>query len=345
MRNHRLVFLALILVGCTRPPITVFVDLDRVTLDSALAKADKPWKPEQSNQLAPATKVIPGEPAKDIENLKSDQKLAIRKEVDKQVSEAVATISLRLQDYYSREIDDFYKTEFAKLVPIKQGLNESFLKEIRFIFEASAQKRGPVLTRLSFLTKFPPPENLIPIEGENLKPVEVKRRTEIRNLQTTLVTIDHDYEVDVRRIESQNANVLESETEKVLELLKQRQKEIDLRAADEAAKLVHQFSTGLSQRIFSRYTFHLSEIPTKTVNFPKMAPPGEVPRVTFDRNQLNRNEKAEMTKELDSFLSLNHYQRAASADRAKDVTKEFIEWRMNLKSGHWENWQKPSAQK
>jgi hypothetical protein len=344
MLNRRLFFLSFVLVGCSHQQELVFVDLSSISLSEA-----KPTSVTNvaSSGLATAqgTKTIPGEPEVVIENLKADEKAAIRLEVEKETNDAVETISRHLHDYYSREIDDFYKAQFAKLQPFKQSLTEKYLTDIRAIFEKSATKRGPLLTRLTLLTEFPPSEKLIPIdEKESPSPGE-KRRKEIRELQKSLIEIDFDYETAIASLVAKNSATVDQETERIFAVIAAKQSEIDQRALAEATKLVRRFSNVLSQRIFSRYTFLLKEIPTKTINFPKMPVQSGVPRVTFDRNQLSRNERVELSKELEAFLSLNHYQRAAASDGAKDVTKEFIEWRTNLKSGHWESWQKSSAPK
>ncbi|MEI8281958.1 MAG: hypothetical protein WCG75_06105 [Armatimonadota bacterium] len=302
-------------------------------------------KPDQGNLELPSSKTIPGQPQVEIENLKADDKKAIQAEVEKETDNAIQIISKRLHGYYSREIDDFYKVEFSKLGPYKQGLTERYLLEIRTIFEATAKKRGPILTRLTFMTKFPPNVNIVPFDEKSLSPFEVKRQTEIQNLKRSLVALDHQYDQDIIDLEKKNASKLEAESERILATIAARQKQIDIRAADEATKLVRRFSSGISDRIFSRYTFQLKELPTKTVNFPKMPAQVAVPRVTFERNLQNRDDRADLTKELEAFLSLNHYSRVTDARGAKDVTKEFIEWRTNLKSGHWESWQKSSAQK
>jgi hypothetical protein len=280
-----------------------------------------------------------------VENLKSDEKAAIVKEVEQETKTAIMTISGRLLDYYSREIDDFYKAEFSKLVPFKASLTEDYLKKIRAIFEKSAQKRGPILTRLWLMTEGPPPIEPIPLEGKDISKAEATRRIKIRTLQDEIKQLDSDYDLAVRDLESKNLGEIDSEFEKHQKNYDDKKKEIDERAKNEAMKLVKNFTSSLSQRIFSRYSFHLKEIPAKTVNFPKMSAQPEVPRVTFERNQVSRNEQVELAKELDTFLILKHYQRANSAVGARNVTKEFIEWRTNLKSGHWESWQKSSAQK
>ena len=345
MLNRKLIVLVFVVVGCSKPPETVFVDLSLVPIKPPIHNAAANIKPEVPPSISLDSKTIPGVASMEVENLRSDEKIAIRKEVDKETNDAIGTISRRLQDYYSREIDDFYKTEFAKLVPFKKSLVSEYLIDIRGIFEEAANKRGPLLTRLSFLTEFPPPEQLIPIDGENRSPGDIKRRTEIRDLQRKIIAIDQEYEANLTKRENRNSVKLDQETEAIRAKLIDKQKEIDRRASSEAERLVKRFSSSLSQRIFSRYTFQLKEIPTKTVNFPKMNALPQVPGVTFDGTKTTAGEKEELGKELVTFLSLNRYQRVPKPDGAKNVTKEFIEWRTNLKSGHWENWQKSSAQK
>ncbi len=345
MQNRRLVFFVFILTGCSRQPATVTVDLGQVPVLVSHPISIRQLKPDQGNLDVPSAKTIPGQPEVEIENLRADDKKAIQAEVEKETDNAIHTISKRLQGYYSREIDDFYKAEFSKLGPYNQTIREDSLREIRTIFEASAKKRGPVLTRLTFMTKFPPNVNIIPFNEKSLTPLEIKRQTEILNLKRSLVALDHQYDQDIIDLEKRNTSKLEAKTERILASIAARQKQIDVRAEDEATKLVKRFSSGISERIFSRYTFQLKELPTKTVNFPKMPAQVGVPRVTFERNLLNRDDRADLSKELEAFLSLNHYTRVTESQGAKDVTKEFIEWRTNLKSGHWESWQKSSAQK
>jgi hypothetical protein len=344
MRNLRLLLLPVVLVGCRQQSSVVFVDLDLVPISKQ--KPSPTAKPQSRviESSSPNSRTIPGESEKTVENLKADKKAAIRAEVDKETNDAIETISKRLQTYYSREIDDFYKAQFAKLVPYKQSLARDHFADIRAVFESSAMKRGPLLTRLTFLTEFPPPEkDLIPFDTENTNVSKKKREEEIRSLQNSIIQIDLEYESAIRALESKNSSKIDQEAERILAVIAAKQTEIDQRASAEASRLVKRFSSSLSQRIFSRYT--LKEIPTKTVKFPQMDVQSDVPRVTFDWNQLIGNERAELNKELEAFLSLNKYERAVSANGAKDVTKEFIEWRTNLKSGHWENWQRSSAQK
>ena len=345
MQNRRLIYLALILVGCSRQPESVFVDLDMVVLNQPKPGPASQLKPENSIQALAPSRSIPGEAASEIENLKADEKIAIRKEVDKETNDAIATISKRLVDYYGREIDDFYKVQFAKLVPLKQTLDQELLVDSRKIFEKSARRRAPVLTRLTFLTKFPPTIEQTPVGGTSLVDPNPKKTTEIQDLKRLLVEIDRQFEDEMDKLDQRRSSKLVSETDNILTVISSKQKEIDAGAVIEATNLVKRFSTGITSRIFSKYTFQLKEIPTKTVNFPKMPAQPGIPRVTFQWNQLNQDDKIELTKELEAFLSLNHYRRVTKVEGAKDVTKEFIEWRTNLKSGHWENWQKSSAQK
>ena len=344
MLNPRYLLVPLILVGCKQESSRVFVDLDLVAKSQSTFASSSQPKADLSTTNSPSQKVIPGEAERLVENLRADEKAAIRQEVEKETNEAIATISESLQDYYSREIDDFYKAEFAKIQPFKQALLVKSMQEARTIFEESAKLRGPLLTKLTLLTEFPPPEDLIPIEGKNNSQYEVKRRLEIRSIQQEIIRLDKEYKLAIMDIDTSDNNKIIQESNRILAVIAMKQTEIDDRAAKEASSLVKRFSNSLSQRIFSRYTFQLKEIPTKTVNFPKMAAQSGIPRVTFDRNQLTRNERSELTKELEAFLSLKHYQRALEASGAKDVTKEFIEWRTNLKSGHWESLQKSSAQ-
>lgn len=345
MRNLRLIFVPFVIIGCGPRATNVFVDLDLVTLTPAKAPLISKTRADISASPNVGSRMIPGEPEKVIENLKADEKAAIRREVENETNDAIETISKRLQDYYSREIDDFYNAEFAKMVPFKSAQIEEYLQHIRILFEAAAAKRGPLLTKLWLLTDGPPPVELVPLDAKGLSKYQEAKMVKIRGLQEKINKIDQEYELATRELETKNLRDIDKEFDAHQQNFEAKKREIDQRAAAEATRLVRRFSSGLSQRIFSKYTFQLKEIPTKTVNFPKMAAQSGIPRVTFDRNQLVRNERAQLTKELEAFLSLNHYQRVVEADGAKDVTKEFIEWRTNLKSGHWETWQKSSAPK
>lgn len=342
MRNSKYLCLLLLLAGCSPARELVYVDIDKIPLPKSKSNQVPIPKADEQRGATIRSKTLPGESATEVENLRAAEKMKIRQEIEVETKSAIGTITERLQDYYQREVDEFYRTESEKLVPLKSKLNEDYLRDIRSIFEASAKKRGPVLTRLSFLTEFPPPEKLVPLEGEDLTKREKAKRTEIRNLQRSILELDKEYDDEVSKLNAKNAALFEKEVDNLQELLKQKQKEIDARAAEEASRLVRRFSSGLSERIFSRYTFQLKEIPTKTVNFPKIEAQPGIPRVPFDRARLDADDKAELAKELETFLNLKRYERSPVLAGARDVTTEFIEWRTNLKSGHWENWQKSS---
>ena len=348
MRNRKyhysLIFLApVLLASCSPSRERVYVDIDKIPLTQPKPSTISVPKPNDSGSPTIASRSIPGEKSTEVENLRADEKRLIRQEIELETKSAIGTITERLQDFYKREVDEFYKTESEKLIPFKSQQQEEYLLKIRDIFEASAKKRGPVLTRLSFLTEFPPPQKLVPIDGEDLTKKEKAKRTEIRDLQRSIAEIDKEYAKEVEALDGEFSALFEQQVESLQDLLKQKQSEIDSRAADEATRLVRRFSSGLAERIFSRYTFQLKEIPTKTVNFPKIADQPGIPRVPFDRARLDKDDKIELTKELDTFLSLKRYERSPVSNGARDVTTEFIEWRTNLKSGHWEGWQKSST--
>lgn len=348
MRNPNylpLLFL-FVLAGCSPAPELVYVDIDQVPLiPPKIPVRATPPRPSENSPTIVQQRTVGGVPGVDIENLRAEEKQIIRQEVRRETEAAIATMTERLKDYYNREIAEFYKNELARLVPLKDALNEEYLKQVRVIFEKYATTRGPLLIRLTFLTEFPPPDKLIPLEGENLTKGELAKRNEIRDLQRQISDLDVQYILEIEDLEKSYASKLEQEAENIDKLLAQKQDEINAKAEDEASRLVRRFSSGLAERIFSKYTFHLKEIPTKTVNFPQIPAPPGVPRVTFDRTPLVKDNKAELTKELDTFLTLKRYERVSSKGGARDVTKEFIEWRMNLKSGHWENWERSSAPK
>ena len=294
----------------------------------------------------PPSGSIPSEPAVEVENLRGDEKRRIRDEVERQTKAAIATITTRLLDYYKREVDQFYEDELAKYDPLKAKLNQDYLNSVRTIFEKSANERGPLLTRLTFLTKFPPPDatKLVTVTSDQ-SDRDKKKATDIQGLQKSIAAIDAKYIGELDQLKAKNKALLDEEGKNLADLVNQKQKEINIRAENEATMLVRHFSSGLSERIFTRSTFQLHEIPTKTVNFPKIYSQPGAPRVPFDRAQLDADNKAELAKELETFLSLKRYERSPVANGARDATAEFIEWRTNLKSGHWENWQKSSKRK
>lgn len=347
MRNLKYLSLILLVAGCSPAPERVFVDLDKIALTPELPIDVKSPTPSQSGALSVGSTSVPGEEAVEVENLRGDQKEKIRAEIERVTKSAIATIAERLQDYYQREIDEFYKEQVARIAPFKDQLNQDYLNKLRVIFEASAKKRGPLLTRFTFLTEFPPPalDEIVPLDGEDLTKREKAKREEIRELQRSIKEIDTAYENDVAALDAKNQDRLKDEAASILELVAQKKRDIDAKAENEATQLVRRFSSGLSQRIFSRYTFALKEIPTKTLNFPQIAAQPWVPGVPFDKVRFDRNDKATLAKQLEMFLNLKRYERSPEKVGARDVTAEFIEWRNNLKSGHWENWQKSSAPK
>lgn len=343
MQNRNFAFLFLILVGCSAAREPVFVDLSRVPLKNVTIQPIETSRPN-STPVSVAGATLPGEAPKDVENLRGEQKVAIRAEVEKQTKAAIATITERLGGYYQREIDEYLKSEYEKLPPLKSAIDQQYLDKLRPIFEESARKRGPLLTRFIFLTQFPPPdiEKILPVEGDNLSEAEKKRRVEVRELQRQINEIDTAYKNTLVKLDESGLDQLASEAENIKKRGEAKQQEINRRANDEATQLVRRFSSGLSERIFNRYTFRLPGIPTKSVNFPRIDSQSNDPGVPFDKVTKVKETRTEVEKELDAFLGLHSYQRVPSQANGRDVTEEFIAWRTNLKSGHWESWQTSS---
>ncbi len=329
-------------MGCSPAREQVFVDIDLVPL-SSLKTEKTPVPVLDFKGLSSESKSIPGQSAIEVENLRGDQKKKLQEEVERETQTAIATITTRLQDYYQRDIDEFFKAESAKLGPMKDSLNIEYLNKMRSIFEESAKKRGPLLTRFVFLTEFPPPlSKSIPPDSPDISAPAKRRTDETRDLQRQINAIDTEYEKALVELDESHQNKLAGEADAINGRLKDKQKEINNRAQAEASQLVRRFSSGLTGRIFSKYTFQLPATPTKTANFPTIQAQSEVPRVPFDRTLAGKETKELVERELDAFLELNRYERTPIKTGVRDVTQEFIEWRKNLKSGHWESWQKSS---
>ncbi|HLO97895.1 MAG TPA: hypothetical protein VK171_04805, partial [Fimbriimonas sp.] len=233
MRKNSLWLLAFVVIGCGEPAQPAFIDLAKIVTPVA---ADKGLTAPKLNQTAPVQVAasVGAVPAKEVEMVREEDKNALRRTIDKETNEAIEQITEQLITFYSKKIDEMSKDELAKLRPLRDELTEKYMSALRAIFERYAAERGPMLTRLVFLTEFPPPENLIPLEGEDFTAKEKARRAEARELQRKIKALDLSYEEEVAKLEEVDQQRITEETEEIQKRINAEIDRINEQARSEA---------------------------------------------------------------------------------------------------------------
>lgn len=313
--------------SCSHPGTPAYIELSDIVV--AMEKPPKIDVPVLK-QTAPinSSASIPAVGAKEIEMVREEDKARLRRTIDQETNQAIDEITDRLVTFYSKRIDDLSREELAKLRPLRDAQTEAFLRAIRAIFEKYAFERGPVLTRLSFLTEFPPPEELIPLEGENLTEREKARRLEIRELQRKIKALDTAYENEVSKLEEVDQQQITEATEAIQKRINEELDRINDQARNEATSQVKRFSGALTGRIFGRYRFSLPASASKQLTISSQP----IAQYSVAQKPLLEASRAKLMAEANIFMELRGYVWGTKEQGASDVTEEFRKWRQKLNS-------------
>lgn len=328
MRRSSIWLFALIAVGCSNPAKPVFIELSQISVAAPIQASLSAPKLKRAAPIQAAASV--GAVAeKEIELLREEDKNTLRRTIDKETNQAIEEITDQLVTFYSKRIDDMSRDELAKLRPLRDELTVKYLSALRVIFERYAAERGPALTRLTFLTEFPPPETLIPLEGDDLTAKQKARRAEARELQRKIKALDIAYEAEIAKLEELDQQRITQETDDIQKRINAEIDRINEQARSEASNQVKRFSGALAGRIFGRYRFTLPASAAHQLNL-KSVPIVQSATKPTKPSDPNR---AKLMTEASIFMELRGYSWGSKEQGAADVTEEFKKWRQKLNSG------------
>jgi hypothetical protein len=327
---------SLILAGCAPEAEVVYIDQSQLlVLDRKLPIRNQETKIRANitfeRDSAERNIRVPGLAAKEVAIDRKKQVQLLQERLKSDNEKAVRLISSRLKDFYERELDDLYNSEFIKLVPVNEKITSDYKKEYRVIFDRYAKLRAPILIRLSLVLPIPTSSPLIPIDDPDLLPNEKKSREQMRELQRDLNDLEQKFKLEVQGLEEKFVETLGKQVERLNETIAAKAKEIEIRAVQEARDQVQNFSQEIEKVLYIDPKISLAA--TESLVF--SSPPSTVnPIDLLISSQVERMRativREKVQNELQIWLRLRHFELTQNKNQGKDRTAEFLKWRSEL---------------
>lgn len=322
--------------GCKSEPEVVFIDQSQLlTLDRTFPNRNQETKIRPKvifdRDTAERNIQIPGLQSKEVSIDRKDQVITLRSKLKSDNERAIRLISSRLRDFYERELDDLYSSEFTKLIPVNDQITSNYKQEYRVLFEKNAKEREPLLTKLSLILAIPTSSPLIPVDDPSITPNEKKSREEMRELQRKLNELEQSFNLEVQGLEEKYIESLGKQVETLNASIAKRSKEIERRAIEEARIQVQSFSEEIEKVLFIDPKISLAA--TEPLVF--TSPPSKInPIDLLISSQVDRMRativREKVQNELQIWLRLRNYEQTQNKSQGKDRTTEFLKWRSEL---------------
>ena len=319
-----LLALAAIGIGCQRPGTTeVSVSLDRALVAEPSMGINVPANPKPpANQvagsisspgLAPKEMFAQGRDASKVRELVREQQRSTRLQLERQ-----------LRRFYAREARRFEIEQMRALSEREQILILQASEEIRAEFERYANKRMPLLARLTVLAGFPDtnPKSVPP--ERPMGNVTQARFDEAKSIREEMKKLDDDFDefaaMVIDRISGETA-LDRSDTLVKVELFRN---ELNERAEREAQEQVQAAVRELNLELTESERIVLPEVKSQQFELGTRGPVAPAPEVEIDpRLDGVEARRQRLEGKLRIWLGLNRY---TLKPGTRDVTKEFIEW-------------------
>ncbi len=310
--------------GCSRPPILVYVDTNKIKQIDFAASAPLPIFKES---LFPAKKVtLPGSIAKEMVSFKEEAN-----------EKLISDLLQKQQDQlYAETLKDLEKIQLAHIYVLeKEGKEKISLEEknaldrvygkLHEILLSYAGNYGKALYRLAAIEGFPDPDPhsfRLP-DPRDLKAVQ--KYNEAKKLRKELNEIDKEFYQKFNNLLNNvkdEANLELTDLEKTTEKLRE---EVRLKAEKEAKALTasnfKRVVLEKKNRIQKMPALLKEEvmIPSKKVVFKAITPPSQKNFKEFST--------LEMQSQVELWADVHGYQLSKIANKAIDKTVEFIKWR------------------
>jgi hypothetical protein len=247
----------------------------------------------------------------------------------KSEDQAVLELTRRLRETYLVEVRRIEQERLADLDPTKKAYTKVVFDRIRQIFDAYANKRGPLVIRLSFLVGFPDPDPASTRVPDSSRPLQKKRFDESKRLREQIVLLDKQYDASVVN----ELNSLRESNEEAFTRLKVDIEELrskaEQQAIDEARKQINTNRDEVRSLIIDSPSVVLESVGKKKVAFAPASKPKmlKTPAVNLSDG------REEIKVDLDIWMAQKGYV-LGSREKGVDVTLEFILWRKMQLDGH-----------
>jgi hypothetical protein len=309
------------------------VDISQALKLTEVKPPDRPSAPHPPPPEGSLSALVPGKASFVLKDRPGASGEQIRKRIHDAQEQARKDILSRLRRFYGTEVARFELDQDKARTAAELEAYESAGARIRQRFEAYAERRAPVYTRLTLLAGFPDPNPASRPPDNPLPPALQKRFDEAASLRAELAAIDRAFREDVDVILSSVQDLVAAQLTAARLRIEQFKEELDRRAAQEASEQVRETTQELGlQLIEPRDQTIPGTTPSKVTitGGPAFRAAPAVPSQGIlagdaDRERLLRHE-------LGIWLSLNRYRQGGKGDA--DLTSEFLKWRSQFEVGH-----------
>lgn len=329
----------MLLAGCGPTEQSVYVDLNRVRkfpMDGiVLAEPD----PVRVPPLPQTDTTLPSLPASQVDNLAEKRaQLLDDQQIDLEI--ALDRYSERIAKSYDALVRQYRLDEDALLATNLDRPLQTFLEKLRTAFVLAAEKRGPLITRWTFLTGEGNVVKDLPPLDEDASLTQKRHRREAEDLAVQITALDKAFRDEVNlltRTYELNRQKLESDRDARLgkyrgDLIKRGQDLADALKQEIEKRLISQEEIG-SLEFEALSAEVVQQVVTRSGVVPKGPSVSATPKA--QRNLRLQRELAdeEIRADLQVWVKLNAYRLANSPVAGRDATDEFRQWRFNRNLG------------
>jgi hypothetical protein len=243
---------------------------------------------------------------------------------------AVEELTRLLSRRYVREVAREGARRILELDPIRKASFEAAQAAVTVEFERYAEKRSPLVARLTSIVGFPDPNpNSVPAP-ESSPPFAVKRLQEASAIRKDMAELDAQYVATITGLLAKVETKYNVDVETLQKQLDQDRQAAMRRAEAEAVAEAAKTYKDLRPILMGPTQVDLPGGSEQSLLLPPVPAPMAAPEVR--ERTLNANQRRSILEaQLQIWLKLNGYDLSKTATGVEDMTAEFVKWRQERK--------------
>lgn len=332
MHRNKLAILILLIggFGCQQPTQKrVYVDFEAVLASYKSSPLPSSPVPKPPGGLPAQAVTIPAvDPRTVVVQGTSGEKAGALLEANRKlaVQELTKVLSLR----YVREVQRAAEKLIRDLDPKRQAAYASAQGAVQAEFLAYAEKRSPLIARLTSIVGFPDPNpNSLPPPASS-PPFALKRLAEAAEIRKQMATLDANYENKILDLLSQAGKAYGVDLSAILKQLEVDRNSAMRRAETEAISEATKSYEALRPMIMGSTKVELPGQPAQSLELPAVPAPSAAPEVR-ERTLSAAERRTILDAQLQMWLKLNGYELVKDSNGGENKTEDFVKWRQGHK--------------
>jgi len=247
---------------------------------------------------------------------------------------ALDQLLARLKEINKGIVNDFAIKQNTSITDDKAKAYLEANEKIRKLFEAWADERAPVFSKLTMVTGFPDPGPSTKESDPAQKPSPLDQTALANQLRTKLSSIDLQFKQKSDALLEGVVQQTHAAQAELIKQIEQKRIELETKAEMEAKAQIRRAVSKLQFRLADSAPVILPETPARHVTIPAekaLEAPPQVPSSGILEEKADR--KRLLEHELRIWLALNRYTLSESRTGHRDATQEFQIWRQQHGAG------------